>query len=79
MPNIHLDVSEFISACSERDIKEIVSELVSRDLIKSLQVASSISINELEFRHDLIKMSEKYISMESVDIYTVQQIAKKYV
>jgi hypothetical protein len=79
MPNIHLDVSEFISACSEKDIREIVSELVSRDLIKPLQITSSVSINELEFREDLINMSDKYISMESVDIYTVQQIAKKYV
>jgi hypothetical protein len=79
MPNIHLDVSEFISVCSDRDMKEIVSELVSRDFIKSLQVASSVSINELEFRDDLIKMSEKYISMDSTDIYVIQSIAKKYV
>jgi L-arabinose isomerase len=89
MPYIDLDIEvyEFVRACSKRDIKELIKELVEEGhLPKDLyyengEVKKEISRktnSELEFADKLDKLKEKYFSLSQEEELSLNNIFNKH-
>ena len=89
MPYIDLDIEvyEFVRACSKRDIKELIKELVDEDHlpkeiynekgeVKKEMVRKTSS--EIEFSDNLDKLKEKYFSLNQEEEVSLSKIFKKY-
>ena len=89
MPYIDLDIEvyEFVRACSKRDIKELIKELVDeghlpKDLyyengeVKKEMIRKTSS--EIEFSDNLDKLKEKYFSLNQEEEVSLSKIFKKY-
>jgi len=89
MPYIDIDIEiyEFVRACSKRDIKELIKELVEEGhLPKDLyyengEVKKEMSrktTSEIEFSNNLDKLKEKYFSLNQEEEVFLTKIFKKY-
>ena len=89
MPYIDLDIEvyEFVRACSKRDIKELIKELVDEGhLPKDLyyengEVKKEMSrktASEIEFSNNLDKLKEKYFSLNQEEELFLTKIFNKY-
>jgi hypothetical protein len=89
MPYIDLDIEvyEFVRACSKRDIKELIKELVDEGhLPKDLyyengEVKKEMSrktASEIEFSNNLDKLKEKYFSLSQEEELFLTKIFNKY-
>lgn len=89
MPYIDLDIEvyEFVRACSKRDIKELIKELVEEGhLPKDLyyengEVKKEISRktgSEIEFEEKLDKLKTKYFSLGRDEEESLEKIFKRH-
>jgi hypothetical protein len=84
--DIDIDVDEYISSCSRRDIQELIKTLVEYDHLPSSvldergNVADPIKRGhgETEFIQKLEKISEKYYSLSSEEEEFFNKLFKKY-
>ena len=90
MPYIDLDIEvyEFVRACSKRDIKELIKELVDEGhLPKDLyyengEVKKELNRktnSEIEFSDKLDKLKEKYFSLSQEEELFLKTIFNKYI
>jgi hypothetical protein len=89
MPNLDLDIEvyEFVRACSKRDIKELIEELIEdghlpKDIYdakgevkKELNRKTS---SEIDFEDKLERLKIKYYSLTKEDEEILEKIFKKY-
>ena len=89
MPNLDFDIEvyEFVRACSHRDIKELIKELVEDghlpkdihdakgEVKKELNRKTS---SEIDFEEKLDKLKIKYYSLTKEDEQNLETIFKKY-
>lgn len=89
MPNLDLDIEvyEFVRACSKRDIKELIRELIEdghlpKDIYDAKgEVKKELNrktISEIDFEDKLDKLKTKYYSLNKEDEETLEKIFKKY-
>jgi hypothetical protein len=89
MPNIDLDIEvyEFVRACSKRDIKELIKELVDEGhLPKDLyyengEVKKEMSrklSSEIDFEDKLDKLKTKYFSLNRDEEDFLEKIFRKH-
>jgi uncharacterized protein YjaG (DUF416 family) len=89
MPYIDLDIEvyEFVRACSKRDIKELIKELVEEEhLPKEIynekgEVKKEMirrTSSEIEFSNNLDKLKEKYFSLSQEEELFLTKIFNKY-
>lgn len=83
--DIDIDPSEFVDACSRREIKELINVLVEDGHLPKGVIYSDGSVRkdkrgvlEIEFIEKLEKLMEKYYSLSLEDEQTMQEIFKKY-
>jgi hypothetical protein len=81
--DIEIEPYEFVSACSQSEIKELITELVeSGHLPNSIQKSEPSGLKrgvmELDFIEKLEKMKEKYYSLTLDEEQTIQEIFKKH-
>jgi L-arabinose isomerase len=89
MPNIDLDIEvyEFVRACSKRDIKELIKELVDeghlpKDLyFKNGELKKEMNrklSSEIDFEEKLDKLKTKYFSLNKDEEDSLEKIFKKH-
>lgn len=81
--DITIEPYEFINACSQSEIKEIITELVeSGHLPKNVQQSDPSGpkrgVMELDFIEKLEKLKEKYYSLTLDEEQFIQEIFKKH-
>lgn len=79
--DLDIDVDEFLSACSSREIKEIIKALVEDDhLPKSVLGNSNPKEGRLQsdFSNKIEMLKEKYYSISNEDEQLLENIFKKY-
>jgi hypothetical protein len=90
MPNLDLDIEvyEFVRACSHRDIKELIKELIEdghlpKDIYDAKgEIKKEINrktSSEIDFEDKLDKLKTKYYSLTKEDEETLDKIFKKYI
>ena len=89
MPNLDLDIEvyEFVRACSKRDIKELIEELIEdghlpKDIYNAKgEVKKELNrktSSEIDFEDKLERLKIKYYSLTKEDEETLEKIFKKY-
>ena len=90
MPYIDIDIEiyEFVRSCSQREIKELIDELIENDHLPKdvLNQKGGVkkemnrkTASEIEFANNLDKLKEKYFSISQEDDVILQSIIKKYI
>jgi len=77
--DVDIDVDEFLSACSDSEIKELVDALVEDGHLKPGAVANSTKINNEEFDEACSNLIGNSWRLSKEDEETILQIAKKFV
>jgi len=78
---VDVDVDEFVSACSKREIKELIDVLVEDGHISSSAVAGndkSIGVLESIFIEKMDGLKEKYYRLSREDENILEELFKKY-
>ena len=75
---VDVDVSEFLDACNDREITEIIEYLEDNDFIHPEQNRENISINEGEFRENLDALQNNYHSLTKEEEAIIATIAKRF-
>ena len=78
---VDIDIHEFISECSKREIKELIDELVihghiSKSAVK--QPDKDTGVLESFFIEKIEKLKEKYYRLSQEDEKTLEDLFKKY-
>lgn len=90
MPYIDIDIEiyEFVRSCSQREIKELIEELIENEHLPKDVINQKGDVkkemhrktgSEMEFENKLDKLKEKYFSISQEDDVTLQSIIKKYI
>jgi hypothetical protein len=79
---VDVDVDEFVSSCSKREIQELIECLVEDGYLPKNVIGTNPNENlgryETDFNENLDKLKEKYYSLSSEDEQVIQNIFKKY-
>jgi len=83
--DIDIEPGEFVYACNQREIKELIEALVEDGHLPSYVIDSKGDVKtpkrgvmELEFIEKLEKLKEKYYSLTLEEEQTIQEIFKKH-
>jgi hypothetical protein len=80
--DIDIDVYEFVSSCSRKEIKNLIDVLVEDghlpELILNNGTNNTLGYHESEFIEKLTKLGTKYYSLSKEDEETLEKIFKKY-
>ena len=78
---VDVDVDEFVSACSKREIKELIEVLIENGHINpsaSEDTDKNIGVFESQFIEKLDGLKEKYYRLSQEDEKTLEDLFKKY-
>jgi type III secretory pathway lipoprotein EscJ len=78
---VDVDVDEFISACSKREIKELIVALIDEGHISpsaSEDTDKNIGVLESQFIEKMDGLKEKYYRLSREDEKTLEDLFKKY-
>lgn len=78
---VDVDVDEFVSACSKREIKELIDVLVEEGHINPSAVEGndkSIGVLESIFIEKMDGLKEKYYRLSREDENILEELFKKY-
>lgn len=79
--DVDIEVDEFVSSCSPREIKELVQALIEDGHIKTSAVAPSpdrMTAQEVQFGEMLSLLSQKYHQMDVNEINMIEEVYNKY-
>jgi len=80
--DLDIDVDDFLSECSKREIKEIIDALIEDGHLEKHPLIpgqdEKIGIMEREFLNKLYTISTKYYSMSEMEIEMINYIYEKY-
>ncbi len=78
---VDVDVDEFISACSKREIKELIEILIEDGHISKSSIITAntnVGVLESDFLEKMGKLQEKYYRLSQEDEKTLEDLFKKY-
>ena len=78
---VDVDVDEFVSACSKREIKELIEVLIEGGHISSSAVGDTektIGVLEGDFIEKMDLLKEKYYRLSQEDEKTLEKLFEKY-
>lgn len=78
---VDVDVDEFVSACSKREIKELIEVLIEGGHISSSAVEDTektIGVLEGDFIEKMDLLKEKYNRLSQEDEKTLEKLFEKY-
>jgi hypothetical protein len=79
---VDVDVDEFVSSCSKREIQELIECLVEEGYLPKNVIGTNPTENlgtyESDFNENLDKLKEKYFLLSNEDEQVIQNIFKKY-
>jgi hypothetical protein len=78
---VDVDVDEFLSACSKREITELIDALIEDGHIPesaSKKVNDNIGVLESQFIEKMDGLKEKYYRLSQEDEKTLEDLFKKY-
>ena len=78
---VDVDVDEFISACSKREIKELIEILIEDGHISKSSIITAntnVGVLESDFLEKMGKLEEKYYRLSQEDEKTLEDLFKKY-
>lgn len=74
-----IDVDEFLSACSKKEINDVIISLVDNGYIPELAInPPKLGRLESDFATNLDKLKEKYYSLTKDEEFFLEGIFKKY-
>ena len=80
--DLDIDVDDFLSECSSRDIDDLVSILVQDGHLSPKQVAKmsskGLSVLEEEFNNKCVGLASKFHSMDNSEVEIIENLYKKY-
>ena len=79
--DVDIEVNEFVSSCSPREIRELVQALIEDGHIKTSSVTPSpdrMTAREIEFGEMLSLLSQKYYQMDVTEINIIEELYNKY-
>lgn len=78
---VDVDVDEFVSACSKREIKELIDSLIEDGHLNASAIPGNdknIGVFESQFIEKLDGLKEKYYRLSQEDEKTLEDLFKKY-
>lgn len=78
---VEVDVDDFVSACSKRDIKELIEILIEDGHISNSSIITAnpnVGVLESDFIEKMGKLQEKYYRLSQEDEKTLEDLFKKY-
>jgi DNA-directed RNA polymerase specialized sigma54-like protein len=79
---VDVDIEDFLSACSSREIKELIDCLKEdgylEDYIKELKESDSSSLIESEFTEMVFKLKDLYLQISNDDLQAIKNVVNKY-
>lgn len=80
--DVDITVDEFVSECSSREIKELITALVEDGHLKPSAakggVPTNLTAKQLEFVEMLDVLFENYYSMSNEECELIEQLYRKY-
>lgn len=80
--DVDITVDEFVSECSSREIKELITALVEDGHLKPSAarggIPNNLTAKQLEFIEMIDVLSEKYYSMSNEECELIEQLYLKY-
>ena len=78
--DLDIDADEYLSACSPREIKELINELVEGGYIRKSDILSEtkMSAGEQVYENKLDKLHGKWNRLSKEDEETIIKIADKF-
>ena len=80
--DLDIDVDDFLSECSKREIKEVINTLIEHGHLEKHPLISGqdekLGTMEKEFLNKLKTISTKYYSMSEMEIEMINYIYEKY-
>ena len=78
---VDVDIDDFVSACSKREIKELIDILIEDGHISKSSIISAdenVGALETDFLEKMGKLQEKYYRLSQEDEKTLEDLFKKY-
>jgi hypothetical protein len=80
--DLDIDVDDFLSECSKREIKEVINTLIEHGHLEKHPLipgqGEKLGAMEKEFLNKLYTISIKYYSMSEMEIEMINYIYEKY-
>jgi len=80
--DLDIDVDDFLSECSKREIKEVINTLIEHGYLEKHPLIpgqdEKLGTMEKEFLNKLYTISTKYYSMSEMEIEMINYIYEKY-
>lgn len=76
--DLDIDVYEFLYACDEKEIDEIIEYLADEKFIDKPNNVSKLGVMESEFSDKLNNLKNYYYSISSEDLEIIDKLIKKY-
>lgn len=79
--NQYIDVDEFLSNCSEKELDDVVDHLIRRRILHKKEVftRNNSSACEKEFSTTLNKLYKNYLQITNEEEDTINKIASKFI
>lgn len=76
--DIDINVDDFISECSDWDIKEMIEILQDHGYIKPKEVTEKLGLLESDFFVKLEKLKNVYYLIQNEELDYIESLVKKY-
>ena len=76
--DLDIYVDEFLDACSDREIKQVIEWLREEEYISNYSIAETDSINDSTFNDAVIKIQNHRISLSREEEEFILNIAKRF-
>lgn len=76
---LEIDIYDFLNECSDKEIQELIGELVDRQLISNQEKnISKLGFLESIFISNLDKLGQVYYQLDSEEVEYIEKLVKKY-
>lgn len=76
--NLDIYVDEFLDACSDKEINQVIEWLREEEYISNYSIAETDSINDSTFNDAVIKIQNHRISLSREEEEFILNIAKRF-
>ena len=76
--DLDIDVDEFLDACSDKEINQVIEWLREEEYISNYSIAETDSINDSTFNDAVIKIQNHRISLSREEEEFILNIAKRF-
>ena len=76
--DLDIDVDEFLDACSDKEINQVIEWLREEEHISNYSIAETDSINDSIFNDAVIKIQNHRISLSREEEEFILNIAKRF-